>query len=56
MSWGCLALEIRLLSPTFPSILLAMLVLDEALRPGQWFGAAMIIAGIIVLEARRGRV
>ncbi len=37
------------------TILLAMLVLDEALRPGQWFGTAMIIAGILVLEFRRGR-
>ncbi|MEQ8230747.1 MAG: DMT family transporter [Gammaproteobacteria bacterium] len=38
------------------TIVLAMLVLDEVLRPGQWFGTAMIIAGILVLEARRGRV
>ena len=33
-----------------------MLVLDEVLRPGQWFGTVFIIAGILVLEARRGRV
>ena len=36
------------------TIALAVLVLGEVLRPAQLVGTALIVAGIVVLEARRG--